>query len=450
MFSSTGALKSRIRWPALLAAIIAWALTGSAVDAAASNASLPALLKNMHPMQVEIVRDAQPGCQPNCAEWISAEGDIVETTPVEFRRVLGQLRNRKLPVFINSGGGSIEAAMLIGQMLRLHGLDVSVTRTEFTACHGKSTNCAGAARGEPTGQPDSYNAYCASACTLVLAAGVQRLASPWSHVGVHQIIVFKTQFKVRRTYRVTTLPRPNGGSSTRRTLIREQTLGSITKQIDVNDDTYRPMEVYLSRLGVGDQLVPLMEQTPNSDIHWMTGQEMDSTRLATRQDSGEALLKRDNGLPVAVTAMPKRSPGHAQASIQTYFQGRPIWLLFDAAYDRQLSIVILSVAMRQGGEALRSQGLFTRFDLDSGHRIEGYNVDATAPFSAMQARAPASSVCPLRQSGSLQLSLHPTQSLDNQPMPLRETQPVMLTVASVPGLPELLTSICASVASAGN
>src|SRR5262249_38622036 len=43
--------------------------------------------KLTHPMQVVIVADGRGGCEPNCAEWISAEGDIAPDTPAQFRRV---------------------------------------------------------------------------------------------------------------------------------------------------------------------------------------------------------------------------------------------------------------------------------------------------------------------------------------------------------------------------
>jgi hypothetical protein len=32
-------------------------------------------------MRIVVVRSSQPGCEPKCAEWISAEGDIVLATP---------------------------------------------------------------------------------------------------------------------------------------------------------------------------------------------------------------------------------------------------------------------------------------------------------------------------------------------------------------------------------
>ena len=447
----------RRAWSAAFAVAV-WAavMLPPAAAVADSKSLLPELLKNMRPMQVRIVRSAEAGCEPDCAEWISAEGDIVDGTPAEFGRVFAQLGTRKLPVFVNSGGGSIEAAMVIGRMLRARQLDVSVTRTDFTACSTGAKNCQvvkGRARKVARGLPDSFSAYCASACTLVLAAGTQRLVSPWSHVGVHQIIVFKTQYRVRRTYRVTTLAKPGGGSYTRRILIREQNLDSKTVQLDVNDGTYAPMEIYLEQMGVDDSLVPLMQKTPNSDIHWMARQELTATLIATRQDSGDTLLKHSDVLPAGPAALGAKSAPddhHIHAVVPLYFQGRPITLLFDAAYDKTSSQVTLSASLRQGDEVLRSQGLYTTFALGSGQVLNGYNANWALPFGQLEVHAPGVSVCPLRQSGDLQLSLHPVRPQDGELVPLQDTRPVTVPVASVPGLTELVAAACSTVASAGN
>jgi hypothetical protein len=35
-------------------------------------------------MRIVVARSSQPGCEPKCAEWISAEGDIVLATAEQF------------------------------------------------------------------------------------------------------------------------------------------------------------------------------------------------------------------------------------------------------------------------------------------------------------------------------------------------------------------------------
>ena len=58
-----------------------------------------------HPMRIVEVRSSQPGCEPKCAEWISAEGNIVLATAEQLRKIVNSLGGRKLPILIHSRGG---------------------------------------------------------------------------------------------------------------------------------------------------------------------------------------------------------------------------------------------------------------------------------------------------------------------------------------------------------
>ena len=50
--------------------------------------------------------------------------------------------------------------------------------------------------------PNSRGAYCASACTLALAGGVERYISPQSYIGVHQMTEVIKQTQVKKLYKV--------------------------------------------------------------------------------------------------------------------------------------------------------------------------------------------------------------------------------------------------------
>ena len=54
------------------------------------------------PMQVHLVRSAEPGCEPHCAEWIAAQGRIEAGSAARFRRALRRLGGRKLPVLVQA------------------------------------------------------------------------------------------------------------------------------------------------------------------------------------------------------------------------------------------------------------------------------------------------------------------------------------------------------------
>jgi hypothetical protein len=130
-------------------------------------------------MQVRIVRSAQAGCEPDCREWISAQGKIDPGTLRRFKTVLRQMGGRKLPVFIHSGGGSVRESFAIGRLLRAKGLDVVVTHTLFTPCAPADAACRKReSQGIRQGSPQAISG-CASACAFILAAGTRRFAPAW-------------------------------------------------------------------------------------------------------------------------------------------------------------------------------------------------------------------------------------------------------------------------------
>ena len=75
------------------------------------------------PMAFAVVRSAEPGCEPTCPEWISAEGAIVAATPARLKSLLKTLGGRKLPIVIWSPGGDVDAALALGRMIRQRKLD---------------------------------------------------------------------------------------------------------------------------------------------------------------------------------------------------------------------------------------------------------------------------------------------------------------------------------------
>ncbi len=46
-------------------------------------------------MRFAVVRSNAPGCEPNCPEWISAEGTIEADTPGLLKRTLKALKGRQ-------------------------------------------------------------------------------------------------------------------------------------------------------------------------------------------------------------------------------------------------------------------------------------------------------------------------------------------------------------------
>jgi hypothetical protein len=235
------------------------------------------------PLQVHLVRSAEPGCEPHCPEWIAAQGRIEAGSAARFRRVLLQTRNRKLPVLIDSNGGRVDEALAIGRLLRARGLDVAVSGTAFTSCAQADAHCRGRARSGQVrlGVPKVDLAMCASSCAFILAAGKRRLVGPTTYVGVHQIRSFYIYAKIVRTYRVTGIGKQ---------LLSERRVTERVVETRTPQRTYDQIRRYFGEMGIGEGLMSLLLATPGDRLHWLTPEELRATGLATEGLGGEELL----------------------------------------------------------------------------------------------------------------------------------------------------------------
>jgi hypothetical protein len=142
-------------------------------------------------MHFSVVRTSDANCEPNCPEWIAAEGKILTETIPLFNATLQALGGRKLPLVLFSRGGDLDTAMALGRVIRRNGLDVAIGRADFKACRPGEPNCKpNDAVGELFfGQASSPGGYCASECLLMLASGTKRFATMDTIVGVTQMHV---------------------------------------------------------------------------------------------------------------------------------------------------------------------------------------------------------------------------------------------------------------------
>jgi hypothetical protein len=214
------------------------------------------------------VTSADAACKPNCPEWLSAEGRIEPGTANAFADAIANLKGRRLPILIHSPGGSVPDAAAMGELIRAKGLAVAVARTLVTNCPEASPKCPAGPATAITG-----GATCASACVLVLAGGVQRLAAPSALIGVHQITTL-----VSETEGVAHL------KSTRK--FYEQ------RGIDA------AVEAYLAAMGVSEPVMTLMRKTWAASIRWLSPAELKDSQLTTLAlDAAEPILAAGaNGL----------------------------------------------------------------------------------------------------------------------------------------------------------
>jgi hypothetical protein len=177
--------KSGVRLAGLIVCLSLF-LFGEASSAVAANAP-----QSGEPsMGFVIMRYSVPACEPTCPQWIAADGKIERGTATKFSRFLGNPNYRKLPLILNSNGGSIEDALAMGRLIRRYSMNTGIGRAVFLS------GCSPFAPGNKC-KPDpvtkaflgadfEYGAHCYSACPLILLGGTVRVVDPSAQVGLHQ------------------------------------------------------------------------------------------------------------------------------------------------------------------------------------------------------------------------------------------------------------------------
>ena len=126
-------------------------------------------------------------------------------------------------IYINSPGGSVEDALVIGRLIRENGFNTAV----------------------------GDGALCGSSCPLVLAGGVDRIVSHNAAVGVHQIYAGA------------------GGDE----------MGSAQAMSDAQTVSAR-IARYLEEMGIDPLVWINAMETPPDRLYYLTVDEMEQTRLA--------------------------------------------------------------------------------------------------------------------------------------------------------------------------
>ncbi len=317
------ALCSRLK--ASAGAFICVCLAG-AVEAAPrpeSPRSAPALAKAAKappPMDVFIVKSSEPNCEPNCPAWIAAQGTIRAGAVAKLKKVLLQLGKQKLPILIESPGGTVEESLALGRLIRANGLDIAVSKTELQTCaRGDATCLARKVRGIRTGKPNAYLAVCASACAFTLAGGTRRIVGRASLVGVHEVASYRTTVRILQKYKISQshfLGVPTGAK--KKVLISSKKVSEKTEQVKTAEVEYKKLAAYFSEMGIGNKINGLMRAASHKSIHVMTREELMATRLATdattveevvqtaRLPAGEAVADRPAAPAKTKSAAPSR------------------------------------------------------------------------------------------------------------------------------------------------
>ncbi|RFB78809.1 COG3904 family protein [Methylovirgula sp. 4M-Z18] len=320
------------------------------------SASAQPLLGDKDPMRVVIVSGDDPNCTGHCPRWISAQGNITETTPADFARVLQAMGKDKLPIVIHSSGGVVPAALEIGRMIRAHGLEIAVGQTSFFGCEPRDKDCVK----EPgfagfRGTISSASAVCASACGFLFAGGVQRHVGMHDFIGVHQMSQELTH--VTTHYMLHVLKYANGHRVVASRDIVDQTSWTEGPKAETSPAQYSNVSVYLTQMGIGNGLVPMMLATPNTSIHWMTRAELFDASMATDStDARQWIASIGNDALATYHASPDyRTLTYAHALLRMG-QGAdgPILLSLDFAYRHNDGVVSLTATPTSNGKLVES------------------------------------------------------------------------------------------------
>src|SRR5271165_3191164 len=298
--------------------------------AALADLKLPPRPRGDPPMRIVRVMSSDPACEPNCPEWISAEGMILPGTAGAFRKAILDLRGRRLPVLISSHCGSLGAALQMGELIRERRLAVAVARTLIANCPERTPVCPGA-RGEAI----TGGAFCASACPLILAAGVERLVGPVPMVGVHQITeVMKDKEGAAQLTTIRKIYEPGFADAT--------------------------VERYLAAMGVGDPVMSLLRKTPAASIRWLSLAEISASHIATELlDAAEPVLATGaNGLNGRAFegAPPRPDPLIAKATASVPHKGGGPGVTVEATLTYRRGGGAVEVALDAGESAKPSAG----------------------------------------------------------------------------------------------
>jgi len=362
-------------------------------------------------MRVVVVRSARSDCEPQCPEWISAEGKIVAGTLTQFKRALAALGERKLPILVSSSGGSVQEALAIGRLIRARQMDVAVSKTRFSVCQSQEPACPRDPSGMALGAPALEPAGCASACSFILAAGTRRFVGPYSAVGVHQMSKVQTRMRVLRRFRVTTRVIEGVRTEVDRKLIAQKVLSTTVTRANASKSEYEQAGRYFAEMGIDDSLMQIMTATPATSIHWLNAAEVMSTHMATDILPAEFLIARDQALSSRIA---KSDTATSDASVQA---GSFVHIRGAGAAGATLRIgftrpkgdptVQWSVSLARDGAPISTQSSTAYLRMPDGQIIAAENRDASNPTAPLTSSMSINLFCGLRENSKVMMVIEP-------------------------------------------
>jgi hypothetical protein len=407
-----------------IARLLAFALSLSPLPAAAQDK--PAAAPQPEPMRIVLTRSAEP-CEPDCREWLAAQGAITKDTPAELRRAIGELNGRKLPLLVYSTGGTVEAAIAMGELVRKSGLDIAVARTVFS-----QRDAAG-------GTIDERSPLCASACTLLLAGGQRRIIPPQSRIGVHQQTIVETETTTVRDYKIV---------RGRRELVDERTETRTVKQEQATGEIDAKMRRYLDAMGLDRSFIEVTVSTPADTMRYLKPDEMLATTIAT--EIGSATLafsglrsSQAPGRPAnlnAAAVLPATlvAPATPIGSVELGpHRGGKLRLALSVGEGRYQQTTALQMRLLFGDAPVPTRLRTVTLTLPGSPPIVARNEDGSDPEGAMTVDVLRETLCSLTDRTAVSLKIDPPAE-DGSPSTWQRSG----TAAELLRLPTLRTTIC--------
>jgi hypothetical protein len=129
-------------------------------------------------------------CGAGCDHWIAVEGKVDRNATPRIRRFLQAVKDTQRPIYFHSPGGAVDAAFIIGRVLRSRKAIARVGRTIVAAC-GAGTQVDDAclkiktAGGEVEAEIATSHAMCNSACGYLFLGATTREVAPDAVMAVH-------------------------------------------------------------------------------------------------------------------------------------------------------------------------------------------------------------------------------------------------------------------------
>jgi hypothetical protein len=266
----------------LLRVVLLSACISSALAAGTDAASAEPQPANPWPPIVFYVAKGEPNaCGPGCREWIAAEGAIDENAHRRLRGLINRLGQRKLPIYFHSPGGSVEAGMAIGRIMREHRMTAGVGRTIPRGCdplqeHEAACDALKRAGRELLAELRTARTLCNSSCVYALIGAAVREVGAGARIGVHEIAASR--------YDERSLPVPID----RKSLSQEQ-----LKQLRAEEAR---LARYIAEMGIDKALFEAAAQIGHERVRYLSLNEIARFRIDPREFH-ESRWMTDEGPP---------------------------------------------------------------------------------------------------------------------------------------------------------